>query len=187
MRVNWKLVGSPLHAVIRNAAPVTRCIVASSTPPWCPARRPGSACRDHGNQGCCDEDRAHPPAGTSNRQGEQARADRERKKRGQDNQDDADLGYKRARDREGHVRRTPPAQSAAFMTAAAAAGRSLEQRAARTAVPSPPGPAMDVVLIGSSRIREGLVAEPSPLRDGVLSNTTRASRSQCEATGKPHI
>jgi hypothetical protein len=51
-----------------------------------------------------------------------------------------------------------PAHSAAFARVAAAAPAADPWSSERlwTAVPSPPGPAVDVVLIGSSRIREGL-------------------------------
>ncbi|MET0915877.1 MAG: hypothetical protein ABWY81_06720 [Jiangellaceae bacterium] len=89
----------------RKAAPVTTCIVASGTPVAGVLNcRQGSARRDHGEQGGCDEEGAHPPAGTRNGQCEQAGADGEREKRGEGDQEDADLGHEGTRDHEGHVR-----------------------------------------------------------------------------------
>jgi hypothetical protein len=49
--------------------------------------RQGSARRDHGEQGGCDEEGAHPPAGTPNGQREQAGADGKREKRGEGDQE----------------------------------------------------------------------------------------------------
>jgi hypothetical protein len=59
----------------------------------------------------------------------------------------------------------PPIHSAAFMRVAAAAPAADPWSSDRlwTAVPSPPGPAADVVLIGSSRIGKVLTV-PCPER-----------------------
>jgi hypothetical protein len=92
--------------VTKKAAPVTRCIAASSTPvavSWAADR--GAPAETTANRAAATR-RGAPPAGTPNGQCEQSGADGEREKRGEGDQEDADLGHEGTRDLEGHVRGT---------------------------------------------------------------------------------
>ena len=94
--------------------------------------RQGSACGDHCDHGGCDEDGAHPTAGAPNGEGEQALANGEGEKCCQDNKDDADLGYQRARDRERYARGTShaPERGVHKSRCGRSSSRSFEQRTA---------------------------------------------------------
>ena len=184
--------GNTLHAVTRNAAPVTRCIVANSTPVAV------SCATDRGAlaETTATKAAATTTARTHRRERRAARASRP-----------APTANARSVVRTIMTMPTwvmkaletmkdtsaarPAAHSAAFTIAAAAAPAADAGSSERpwTAVPSPFALAVDVVLIDSSRIREGpdcrrariargagpaMMSLSPSLRDGVrISSTTR--------------